>query len=1095
MVALECSTPMHVHMLPHEGKRHDNIIAHIQIGQTDDFPENCIATLIDMNYLAGGADLRELTLNNQFQTDKRNTTFRCNNLENLGSLAVADSRIMPERLLDILSCSKVYKHMAEIRFKNSLWSPEAYTHIAGVRHKEVQWHAFSDTLQVLFPNLQSLSLPNNNLSMQPDMFPWSSERYHLPRNLSRTKYTDNQYTRPFYLRISPRNYTRVYNLDNNRIKNLTSFGLHGCLEMITMVNNDINTIGEHAFENTSCLQSLRLGYNRIKDLPVGLFKNMTHLHELDLSHNLIETLNETLLDDLLALEILILTQNALTSLPPGLFVNLRRLLYLYLTSNALTSLDSRTFPTNSLSLQKLFVDGNYISSVPGFVFTMKGLVHVSLAHNEITYLLAQYIDDLKSLRIKMSVTFPDNDVEEGATTLPTIDLSNNRIESLVVENITTQVRANLIFLLRNFRIILTDNPINCDCSINRIVSLIQELEMNGKIKASEHIDSNWKCMKPLEQKGRALINVTSNETYCHVPDLNDCPPECECYRRSINQNIIVDCRSRHIKEKIHNQMPEGPLELWYSDNCISELPDYRLMERVIVLNISNNKVTVLSEEFIQRTKNLDTLDIRSNLLTNLPESISSWRKLKVVNLMDNPLKCDCHSKPMKDWIMDNMRIVKHWEQLLCISDKETKLLYETTDADFLCPENSIVYTPLVLGVVALLICVIIVLLYLFRLECKVLLYIYFGLHPFDRKDETMNEVIDCLVVHCHADTDWVMGNIVRHLESPAHRFVVFDNDRDFLLGYSIHENLTNMVRHSKRIIICLSADWNPSNVGFKLVWNSAVKKIKETRSNYGIVICKGMSKSTIKDKSLRKYIKWERFINSTERLFIPKIVYAMPSKSRIKRRNCDDRDITYPDVHQNIYPTVFEKLTEESSTERQAGEYDVFISNSYDNDEYVICTLLPILEDRGYKLCIAERDFLAGPTKEENILTAVYRSRRTLFILSRRHWSDEWSLFTYKKAYERSLREKNNHLMVIVTDDDIDILDKEIKCYLNGHVTLNVKDTRFYNKLFSGLPILQKQRSVSINLGIEDGGIDNECYRQDGGLLENDELAETNLDE
>ena len=45
-----------------------------------------------------------------------------------------------------------------------------------------------------------------------------------------------------------------------------------------------------------------------------------------------------------------------------------------------------------------------------------------------------------------------------------------------------------------------------------------------------------------------------------------------------------------------------------------------------------------------------------------------------------------------------------------------------------------------------------------------------------------------------------------------------------MLGYSIHENLTNVVRHSKRIIICLSANWNPSNVEFKLVWNSAVKK-------------------------------------------------------------------------------------------------------------------------------------------------------------------------------------------------------------------------------------------------------------------------------
>ena len=153
-----------------------------------------------------------------------------------------------------------------------------------------------------------------------------------------------------------------------------------------------------------------------------------------------------------------------------------------------------------------------------------------------------------------------------------------------------------------------------------------------------------------------------------------------------------------------------------------------------------------------------------------------------------------------------------------------------------------------------------------------------------------------------------------------------------------------------------------------------------------------------------------------------------------------------------------------------------------------------MLETRGYKLCIPERDFLAGLTKEESIITAICRSRRILLILSRIHWNDEWSLFTYKKVYERSLQEKNNHLMVVITDDGIDIEDEEIKCYLNGHVTLNVNDTFFYNKLLSGLPILQNGKSVSITMDIEEGGLDNECYSQIGGLLDNDELAETLID-
>lgn len=1111
MASLECSTRARVHMLPHEGERHDSIIAHIQIGQSDAYPSSCNTTLRDMNNLAGGVDLRELTIVNgcTYQQDSNianekedgsvftmlldHTDYVCDNLVNLGSLTIVDSKVMPERIIEEFSCSNVYTHMAEIRLKDLSWIFDDYSHIAGIRLEP--WDAFWDKIRKLFPNLQSLSLPNNNLDRYPDTFPWTNSRYQLPRNLSRTKYTDDKNVRPYYLQIPAHNYMRVYNLDNNKIRDLTNFGLHGCLDMITMIISEIRIIDEQVFENVSCLQSLRLGYNQIRELPLKVFRNMIHLHELDLSHNVIESLNETIFDNLVELEILNLAQNSLEFLPPGLFTKLGRLQYIHLESNMLRSLDSQSFPTKSLAFEKLFVDGNYITAVPGFVFTTTGLVHISLSHNDISDILPNSMDGITSLRKQKSMVLSDNDLDEGAQFLTTIDLSNNQVELI---NSTNQTRAIWTFVLQHFRIILTDNPLNCDCRINDIASLMRESLDIGKMLVRDHRFSDWKCMHPPELQGRALMNIKINETYCVAQDL-PCPSECKCYQRSNKQSTIVDCRSMHLKGEIHDQMPEGPLELWYSDNCISEIPTYSpesYMDRVIALNVSNNKVKRLSEELIELAQNVESLDLRNNTLANLPKSISKLRKLKWVSFTGNDLKCNCHSKPMKKWVMENKDIIHNWDRLICISGKEIKSLAETTDEDFQCAVDSTDYKPLYLASAAMIISVIVVICFLFRLECKVLLYMYFGLHPFDRKEEIMKEVIDCVIVHSDIDTNWVMKNIVEHLESQAYRFIIFDSKRDFLIGYSIHENLTNIVRHSKRIIICLSANWNPSNLEFKLVWNSAVKKIKETRSNYGIVICKDVPKTTIKDKSICKYIKPDRFISSTERLFIPKLVYAMPKRCKANQsRHCDARETlehTYPNVHLQIYPTLFEKLAEETA-ERQADEYDVFISNSRDNDEFVFSTLRKKLESHGYKLCIPERDFLGGPTKEESILTAIYRSRRTLLILSRIHWNDEWSLFTYKKAYERSLQEKNNHLMVVISDDDIDIEDEEIKCYLNGHVTLNVNDTFFYNKLFSGLPILQKGRSVSITLNIEEDGIDNKCYIQDGGLLDNDELAETHI--
>ena len=251
-----------------------------------------------------------------------------------------------------------------------------------------------------------------------------------------------------------------------------------------------------------------------------------------------------------------------------------------------------------------------------------------------------------------------------------------------------------------------------------------------------------------------MINITSNETYCLALDLDKCPPECKCYQRSNNKTIIVDCHSRHLKGKFTIKCPKDHWRFWYSDNCISDIPTYSpsYMDRVIVLNISNNKVTLLGEELIELAQKLETLDLRYNHLTNLPKSISNLRNLKWVSLTDNDLKCDCHSKPMQKWVMENEDIIQYRDRQKCISGEETKLLTDTTDEDFKCPVESTDYKPLYLVVAALVISVIVVTFVLFTLECKVLLYMYFRLHPFDRKEEIMNEVIDCVIVHSHIDT-------------------------------------------------------------------------------------------------------------------------------------------------------------------------------------------------------------------------------------------------------------------------------------------------------------------------------------------------------
>ena len=74
---------------------------------------------------------------------------------------------------------------------------------------------------------------------------------------------------------------------------------------------------------------------------------------------------------------------------------------------------------------------------------------------------------------------------------------------------------------------------------------------------------------------------------------------------------------------------------------------------------------------------------------------------------------------------------------------------------------------------------------------------------------------------------------------------------------------------------------------------------------------------------------------------------------------------------------------------------------------------------------------------------------------------DEWSLFTFRTAYEKSLRERSNHLIVVIKDEVAsDKMDKEVRQYLRSYVSLNANDRWFEQKLFNGLPLLKNHESL-----------------------------------
>jgi len=75
--------------------------------------------------------------------------------------------------------------------------------------------------------------------------------------------------------------------------------------------------------------------------------------------------------------------------------------------------------------------------------------------------------------------------------------------------------------------------------------------------------------------------------------------------------------------------------------------------------------------------------------------------------------------------------------------------------------------------------------------------------------------------------------------------------------------------------------------------------------------------------------------------------------------------------------------------------WDVFISYSHEDADWVQSWLLPRIEAAGLKVCIDYRDFSLGTPVLHNIERAIERSRRTLLVLTPAYIASEWAEFEH----------------------------------------------------------------------------------------------------
>ncbi|XP_027487408.1 toll-like receptor 13 [Corapipo altera] len=103
--------------------------------------------------------------------------------------------------------------------------------------------------------------------------------------------------------------------------------------------------------------------------------------------------------------------------------------------------------------------------------------------------------------------------------------------------------------------------------------------------------------------------------------------------------------------------------------------------------------------------------------------------------------------------------------------------------------------------------------------------------------------------------------------------------------------------------------------------------------------------------------------------------------------------------------------------ERRRYAYDTFVSYNSADERWVLEELVPELEHGALRLCLHHRDFRPGRAIVDNIVDAVYNSRRTVCVVSRGYLRSEWCSLEIQLASYRLFDELRDVLVLVFLED------------------------------------------------------------------------------
>ncbi|XP_074662237.1 uncharacterized protein LOC141914825 [Tubulanus polymorphus] len=168
--------------------------------------------------------------------------------------------------------------------------------------------------------------------------------------------------------------------------------------------------------------------------------------------------------------------------------------------------------------------------------------------------------------------------------------------------------------------------------------------------------------------------------------------------------------------------------------------------------------------------------------------------------------------------------------------------------------------------------------------------------------------------------------------------------------------------------------------------------------------------------------------------------------------------------------------------------YDVFISYSKADLDWVKDELYSKLDANGYEVCVDFKDFLPGSSITTNIVECINKSRRTVVVMSNNFLKSGWGIFEMEQAHIKLITQRKD-VLLIVKLDDCKIPSKLLgKTYLDW-MDVNVKEN-FWKRLYSAIDKPDIPKLTEQNDNNHNDNCDKECCEENKvGSGNTDDLA------